>query len=264
MIRAYSALELSGNLLVGAFKDLRAGGQRRADQPARRLRRLRLPESGGRCRRPTTPPAAIMTAGSRPTARPTTAFRSAARASCPVPPRSPVLNPARIDVHVTDLSDPRNPKHLMNVEPLAAAAGGLGGRNYAQIARGDQLPRRQHQPGRHARLHGALRRQQLARRQQQQPDPGAEPALLERAADPRLVRRRQPRAESAAPVHQLPVLVRPADRPRLRRRLHGVRARDRVRAATRTARSTSSPPTNRAAASPATRPASARSAPMAA
>ena len=54
------------------------------------------------------------------------------------PANAQVTNPARIDMHVTDLSDPRNPKHVMTWNRLSLPPEVLAS-EYAR-ARGDQLP----------------------------------------------------------------------------------------------------------------------------
>ena len=206
---------------------LRAHRQRRRDQPARRLRRVGLPEPGAavdHVRHRRRQPRRLAHARRQDLLR--HPVRRRARSLRPGERADPQPGAHR---HARDRPvGPAQSEAPDDVEPALAAA--RGARAQHARARGDQLPRRQHQRGRHARLHGALRRQQLARRQQQQPDPGAEPALLERAAHPRLERRRQPRRQPEAEVHQLPVVVRPADRPRFRRRLDRLVARDRVRA----------------------------------
>ena len=178
MHRAYSALELQGNIMVAAFKDF--GPTRRGNQSAatsttfRRLPRIRGPVDDV-----PTPPRATTTAGSRPMPRPTTAFRSAACDPAPIRPA--------IDMHVTRPVRPgASPGHLLNWNRLQLPA-----EVQARTLATTQLPRREHQRRRHPALPGALRRQQLAGRQQQQSEPGPEPALRQRPADPGLVRRRR-------------------------------------------------------------------------
>jgi len=132
MIRAYSALEISGNLLVGAFKDL---GPVVAGVQTNPLDIYDISD----CLNPVALSTTYDTAGGNhdgwltpdgktyygiPFSGPRILSGTAA---------SPVLNPARIDVHVTDLSDPRNPRHLMNWNRLQLPAEVWAVGTYPQI-----------------------------------------------------------------------------------------------------------------------------------
>lgn len=122
MIRAYSALELQGNLLVGAYKDLGpvVGGVQTNPLDVYDV---------SDCLNPVPLSITYDTAGGNhdgwltsdgktyygiPFSGPRVLSGTAA---------VPVLNATRIDMHVTDLSDPRNPKHLMNWNRLQLPIG---------------------------------------------------------------------------------------------------------------------------------------------
>jgi hypothetical protein len=129
MIRAYSALELSGNILVGAFKDFGPSGTNPLDV-----------YDVSDCLNPVPLSTTYDTAGGNhdgwltPDGKTYYGIPFGGVRVLSGPAGGPVLNPARVDMHVTDLSDPRNPKHLMtwnrlqlpaevlalNTQPLAA------------------------------------------------------------------------------------------------------------------------------------------------
>ena len=129
MIRAYSALELSGNIMVGAFKDFGPNGTNPLDV-----------YDVSDCLNPVALSTTYDTAGGNhdgwltPDGKTYYGIPFGGVRVLSGPAGAPVLNPARVDMHVTDLSDPRHPKHLMtwnrlqlpaevlalNTQPLAA------------------------------------------------------------------------------------------------------------------------------------------------
>ena len=117
MIRAYSALELSGNILVGAFKDFGPGGTNPLDV-----------YDVTDCLNPVPLSTTYDTAGGNhdgwltPDAKTYYGIPFGGVRVLSGPAGAPVLNPARVDMHVTDLSDPRNPKHLMTWNRLQLPA----------------------------------------------------------------------------------------------------------------------------------------------
>lgn len=113
MIRAYSALELQGNILVGAYKDLGPVVNGVQTNP------LDIYDVSD-CLNPIPLSTTYDTAGGNhdgwltpdgktyygiPFSGPRLLSGTAA---------APVITPSRIDLHVTDLTDPKNPKHLLN------------------------------------------------------------------------------------------------------------------------------------------------------
>ena len=118
MIRAYSALELSGNLLVGAFKDFGPTVNGVATNP------LDVYDVTD-CLNPVLLSGTYDTAGGNhdgwltPDAKTYYGIPFGGVRVLSGPANAQVRNPARIDMHVTDLSDPRNPKHLMTWNRLS-------------------------------------------------------------------------------------------------------------------------------------------------
>jgi hypothetical protein len=119
MQRAYSALEIQKSIMIAAFKDFGPGGDNWFD----------IYDVSADCLNPT--PLAVNTAESILTRKVTTAggnhdgwLTPDAKTYYGIPfggPRilsgpagAPVLNPNRIDMHVLDMSDPANPRHLLN------------------------------------------------------------------------------------------------------------------------------------------------------
>ena len=128
MQRAYSALEIQKSTLIAAFKDFGPNGDNWFD----------IYDVAADCLNPT--PLAVNTAESILTRKITTSggnhdgwltpdaktyygipFGGGIRIISG-PAGAPVLNPNRIDMHVLDMSDPRNPKHLLNWNRLQLPA----------------------------------------------------------------------------------------------------------------------------------------------
>jgi hypothetical protein len=127
MQRAYSALEIQKNIMIGAFKDFGPNGDNWFD----------IYDVSGDCLNPK--PLAVNTAESILTRKITTTGGNHDGWLTPdtntyygIPfggvrilsgtADAPVLNPARIDMHVLDMSDPANPKHLLNWNRLQLPA----------------------------------------------------------------------------------------------------------------------------------------------
>src|SRR3954468_7532018 len=127
MQRAYSALEIQQGIMIGAFKDFGPNGDNWFD----------IYDVSGDCLNPK--PLAVNTAESIVTRKITTTggnhdgwltpdtktyygipFGGVRILSGPA--NAPVLNPTRIDMHVLDMSDPANPKHLLNWNRLQLPA----------------------------------------------------------------------------------------------------------------------------------------------
>jgi hypothetical protein len=105
MIRAYSALEIQGNLLVGAFKDFGPTVNGVATNP------LDVYDISGDCLHPTLLSTFNVASGNHDgwlTPDGKTYY------GVPFGGQTIQQNPARIDIHITDLSDPTQPKHLLN------------------------------------------------------------------------------------------------------------------------------------------------------
>lgn len=102
MIRAYSALELESGIMIGAFKDFGPNGTNPLD----------VYDVTGDCLNPVPLSTTYNTASGNHDGW----LTSDAKTYYGVPFGGPDirLDPNRIDFHVTDLSDPRQPKHLMN------------------------------------------------------------------------------------------------------------------------------------------------------
>ncbi len=128
MQRAYSALEIQKSMLIGAFKDFGPG---QVDNW------LDIYDLSADCLNPR--PLAVNTAESIATRKVVTSggnhdgwLTPDTKTYYGIPfggPRilsgteaSPVLNPNRIDMHVMDVSDPANPKHLLNWNRLQLPA----------------------------------------------------------------------------------------------------------------------------------------------
>ncbi len=127
MQRAYSALEIQQGVLVGAFKDFGPGGDNWID----------IYDVSGDCLNPK--PLAVNTPESILTRKVTTSSGNHDGWLTPdtktyygIPfggvrilsgtATNPVLNPTRIDMHVLDLSDPANPRQLLNWNRLQLPA----------------------------------------------------------------------------------------------------------------------------------------------
>lgn len=121
MIRAYSALELQGNLLVGAFKDFGPTVNGVATNP------LDIYDVSD-CANPVLLSDTYDTAGGNhdgwltPDGRTYYGIPFGGVRVLSGTETSPVLNPARNDMHVTDLSDPRHPRHLLTWNRLSLPA----------------------------------------------------------------------------------------------------------------------------------------------
>ena len=118
MIRAYSALELQGNLLVGAFKDFGPIVNGVATNP------LDLYDVSD-CANPVLLSATYDTSGGNhdgwvtPDGKTYYGIPFGGVRVLSGPANAQVRNPARNDMHVTDISDPRNPKHLLTWNRLS-------------------------------------------------------------------------------------------------------------------------------------------------
>src|ERR1044071_4061950 len=127
MQRAYSALEIQQGIMIGAFKDFGPNGDNWFD----------IYDVSGDCLNPK--PLAVNTPESILTRKIVTTggnhdgwLSPDTKTYYGIPfggPRilsgtaeAPVLNPARIDMHVLDMSDPANPKHLLNWNRLQLPA----------------------------------------------------------------------------------------------------------------------------------------------
>jgi hypothetical protein len=109
MQRAYSALELQKNTLVSAFKDFGPGGNNWFD----------IYDVSGDCLNPRLVTTTTTTGGNHdgwltPDTRYYYGIPFGGPRILSGTADNPVLNPARIDMHVLDMSDPANPKHLLN------------------------------------------------------------------------------------------------------------------------------------------------------
>jgi hypothetical protein len=101
MIRAYSALEIQGSIMVGAFKDFGPNGTNPLD----------VYDVSGDCLNPRLLSTFNVASGNHDgwlTPDTNTYY------GVPFGGQTIQQNPARIDIHVTDLSDKANPKHLLN------------------------------------------------------------------------------------------------------------------------------------------------------
>ena len=118
MQRAYSALEIQQSTMIAAFKDFGPNGNNWFD----------IYDVSGNCLAPAplavnTDPAQtrkFTTSGGNhdgwltPDAKTYYGIPFGGVRILSGPAGAPVLNPARIDMHVLDMSDPRNPQHLLN------------------------------------------------------------------------------------------------------------------------------------------------------
>jgi hypothetical protein len=109
MQRAYSALEIQKDILIAAFKDFGPGGNNWFD----------IYDISGDCLNPRHITTTTTTGGNHDGwLTPDTKYYYGIPFGGPRllsgPADNPVLNPARIDMHVLDMSDPANPKHLLN------------------------------------------------------------------------------------------------------------------------------------------------------
>src|SRR5262245_49979828 len=117
MQRAYSALEIQKQTLVGAFKDFGPMGNNWFD----------IYDVSGDCLNPTLVKTTTTTSGNHdgwltPDTKYYYGIPFGGVRILSGPADAPVLNPARIDMHVLDMSDPANPKHLLNWNRLQLPA----------------------------------------------------------------------------------------------------------------------------------------------
>jgi hypothetical protein len=101
MIRAYSALEIQGNIMIGAFKDFGPNGTNPLD----------VYDVSGNCLEPVHLSTFNVASGNHDGW-----LTPDAKTYYGVPFGGDTIqqNPNRIDIHVTDLSDPTQPQHLLN------------------------------------------------------------------------------------------------------------------------------------------------------
>ena len=108
MIRAYSALYIENNLLLGAFKDFGPNNTNPVD----------MYDVSGDCLHPVFLSSISVAGGNHdgwltPDGKTYYGIPFGGVRILSGTAAAPVLNPARIDLHVTDFTDPRNPKALM-------------------------------------------------------------------------------------------------------------------------------------------------------
>jgi hypothetical protein len=128
MIRAYSALEIQGNIMIGAFKDFGPDGTNPLD----------VYDVSGDCLQPVHLSTFNVASGNHdgwltPDAK--TYY------GVPFGGQTIQQNPNRIDIHVTDLSDPTQPRHLLNWNrlqlPAEVQARTLATRNFHDASTND-------------------------------------------------------------------------------------------------------------------------------
>ncbi len=117
MIRAYSALYIENNLLLGAFKDFGPNGTNPVD----------IYDVAGDCLHPTFLSTISVAGGNHdgwltPDGKTYYGIPFGGVRLLSGTAAAPVLNPARVDLHVTDFSDPRNPKSLLTWNRLQMPA----------------------------------------------------------------------------------------------------------------------------------------------
>ena len=108
MIRAYSALYIENNMLLGAYKDFGPNGTNPVD----------VYDVSGDCLHPTFLSSINVAGGNHdgwltPDGQTYYGIPFGGVRLLSGPANAPVIDPTRVDMHVTDFSDPRNPKAIM-------------------------------------------------------------------------------------------------------------------------------------------------------